>query len=223
MLVVYGCGWRVNRLRCVISLSLMWESNSCSQDSDQILPISLLIVWLEISKLPLCAWNSHVLKKTLAMWGDVLFADEDESNNLAIGKVGKEGSFYDSENIYRQSDEDEERNQENLNDCGDYVLNTFNEGDEDRIHEEEEKEAGIHGDAKVSTTQDKPYMGKDVVGEAVNKRNDKARDEKPVDVNCSGEEGASHRNTNSTDDSSIPRGFSGRKFSPIRSNGSRNS
>nr|GFB69623.1 hypothetical protein [Tanacetum cinerariifolium] len=171
------------------------------------------------------------------MWGDVLFADEDESNNLAIGKVcvktnytaaiqepvsididgkkyeifvkematwepevGKEGSFYDSENISRQSDEDEERNQENLSDCGDYVLNTFNEGDEDRIHEEEEKEAGIHGDAKVSTAQDKPYMGRDVVGEAVNKRNDKARDEKPVDVNCSGEEGASHRNTNSTDD-----------------------
>ncbi|GKC16200.1 RNA-directed DNA polymerase, eukaryota [Tanacetum coccineum] len=80
------------------------------------------LVWLEISKLPLCAWNSRVFKKIAAVWGDVLFADEDEPNSLAIGKGG-----------------------------------------------------------------------------------------------------SSHRNTKSTGDSSIPPGFGGRKFSPICSNGSRNS
>ncbi|GJR99922.1 RNA-directed DNA polymerase, eukaryota [Tanacetum coccineum] len=47
------------------------------------------LVWLEISKLSLCAWNSRVFKKIAAMWGDVLFADEDESNSLAIGKCVK--------------------------------------------------------------------------------------------------------------------------------------
>ncbi|GKB84662.1 RNA-directed DNA polymerase, eukaryota, reverse transcriptase zinc-binding domain protein [Tanacetum coccineum] len=49
------------------------------------------LVWLEISKLPLCAWNSRVFKKIAAVTGDVLFANEDESNSLAIGKVRRIG------------------------------------------------------------------------------------------------------------------------------------
>lgn len=60
-------------------------------------------------------------------------------------------------------------------------------------------------------------------GTTANKRSDKYEDEKPMDVNCSEEDGASHRNTKSSHDSSIPPGLGGMKFSLVRSNGSRNS
>ncbi|PWA95044.1 hypothetical protein CTI12_AA053730 [Artemisia annua] len=42
--------------------------------------------YCEYSKLPLCAWNSCVFKNIATLWGEVLFADEDESNSLSIGK-----------------------------------------------------------------------------------------------------------------------------------------
>ncbi|GKF89171.1 hypothetical protein Tco_0263134 [Tanacetum coccineum] len=64
----------------------------------------------------------------------MLFTDEDESNSLAIGKVGKEGSFYNSENSSRHSEEDEhEINHEQSSECREYVPNTFGESNKDTI------------------------------------------------------------------------------------------
>ncbi|KAL4570590.1 hypothetical protein LXL04_026247 [Taraxacum kok-saghyz] len=45
------------------------------------------MVWLEIYGLPMCAWNPCVFKRVAALWGEVLFTDDDESNSLASGKV----------------------------------------------------------------------------------------------------------------------------------------
>ena len=49
--------------------------------------IKEMLVWLEISRLPLCAWNSSIFKKVALLWGNILFSDDDELNNLAVGNM----------------------------------------------------------------------------------------------------------------------------------------
>ncbi|PWA67905.1 hypothetical protein CTI12_AA244900 [Artemisia annua] len=200
------------------------------------------LVWLEISKLPLCAWNSCVFKKIATLWGEVLFADEDESNSLSIGKVcvktgnmsaiqepvsvdiegkkyeifvkematwepevGKEGSFYDSENSSRHSEEDEQEiNHEQSSECGEYVPNTFNESNKDRFHVEMDKEVPWYCDEKVGGEQDNIGTKENMIhgtckqqngdtssvggdGDDLNKRNEESKIEKHVDGNSSEE------------------------------------
>ncbi|GJV30473.1 RNA-directed DNA polymerase, eukaryota [Tanacetum coccineum] len=120
------------------------------------------LVWLEISKLPLCAWNSCVFKKIATLWGEVLFADEDESNSLEIGKVYvktanmaaiQEPVLVDIEGKKYKEDE-HEFNLEQESDCGEYVPNTFNESNKDMIHVEKDTNVGRDSDEKVEGEQD---------------------------------------------------------------------
>nr|GEX52683.1 RNA-directed DNA polymerase, eukaryota, reverse transcriptase zinc-binding domain protein [Tanacetum cinerariifolium] len=45
------------------------------------------MVWIEISGLPLNAWNSKAFKKVAGIWGEPLFVDEDSYDNVAMGRV----------------------------------------------------------------------------------------------------------------------------------------
>nr|GEU61220.1 RNA-directed DNA polymerase, eukaryota [Tanacetum cinerariifolium] len=45
------------------------------------------MVWIEISGLPLNAWNTKAFKKVTGIWGEPLFVDEDSHDNVAMGRV----------------------------------------------------------------------------------------------------------------------------------------
>ncbi|PWA89117.1 hypothetical protein CTI12_AA114520 [Artemisia annua] len=45
------------------------------------------IVWVELDGLPLSAWTSNAFKKVAGIWGDPLFVDEDQNEQLANGRV----------------------------------------------------------------------------------------------------------------------------------------
>ncbi|GKA58463.1 RNA-directed DNA polymerase, eukaryota [Tanacetum coccineum] len=110
--------------------------------------------------------------------------NEDESNSLAIGKVGKEGSFYNSENSSRHSEEDEQEiNHEQSSECGEYVPNTFGESNKDTIQAEKGPNFRRYCDEKVDGEQDN--MGCDRDGH--NKRNEECEVEKLEDGNNSEE------------------------------------
>ena len=45
------------------------------------------VIWMEISGLPLHAWNPPAFKKIVAGWGKVLFIDDDEDEPAGIGRI----------------------------------------------------------------------------------------------------------------------------------------
>ncbi|GJU72569.1 RNA-directed DNA polymerase, eukaryota [Tanacetum coccineum] len=52
-----------------------------------LIPVSSLIVWLEITGLPLHAWTTNAFKKVSFVWGEPMFVDEDPNENMATGRV----------------------------------------------------------------------------------------------------------------------------------------
>ncbi|KAL4588534.1 hypothetical protein LXL04_001425 [Taraxacum kok-saghyz] len=92
------------------------------------------MVWLEIYGLPMCAWNPCVFKRVAALWGEVLFTDDDESNSLASGE---EGSFFEVDNDSKKSSE--EHYGEEASEEGEFVPNLFNVGNKDGFEDMEQE------------------------------------------------------------------------------------
>nr|GEY98990.1 RNA-directed DNA polymerase, eukaryota [Tanacetum cinerariifolium]GEZ91664.1 RNA-directed DNA polymerase, eukaryota [Tanacetum cinerariifolium]GFA49714.1 RNA-directed DNA polymerase, eukaryota [Tanacetum cinerariifolium] len=54
------------------------------------------IVWVELDGLPLSAWTSNAFKKVAGIWGDPLFVDADQNENLANGCVCIKSKIHES-------------------------------------------------------------------------------------------------------------------------------
>lgn len=45
------------------------------------------MIWVEILRLPLCAYNDSYFKKVATIFGDVHFLDDDEDEPTSVGRV----------------------------------------------------------------------------------------------------------------------------------------
>ncbi|KAL4562124.1 hypothetical protein LXL04_034318 [Taraxacum kok-saghyz] len=60
-------------------------SKFCDLEKEFVIKERMVLV--EILSLPICAWNPCMFKKVAAIWGEVAFSDDNESNCMSVGKV----------------------------------------------------------------------------------------------------------------------------------------